>query len=123
MTWTTWFVLSLAAVALSYVVLNLLNERAQEAPMAGTDDVAEAQAHSLQHMADPYKASVEKGQSEVYLRSQIAEQTTAWVRRYGGPRVLTAMREWLDYMDRQVATMERHGMLHNDGPEAGKLGS
>lgn len=66
-------------------------------------------ASSLQPMTDPYKASVEKAQSEVNLRVQIAEQTTQWIRRFGGKRTLTAMREWLDYMDRQSA--------HTDGSE------
>lgn len=63
-------------------------------------------------------ATPETPKDEVYLRAQIAEQTTVWIRRFGGPRVLTAMREWLDYMDRQVATMERHA-AHSDGGEGG----
>lgn len=74
-------------------------------------------AGSMQPMADPYKTAVERRQNEVYLRSQIAEQTTTWIRRYGGPRVLTALREWLDYMDRQVEIMQQY---NGSGLEAGR---
>ena len=64
----------------------------------------------------PTAQAVEKAQSEVYLRVQIAEQTTHWIHRFGGRRTLTAMREWLDYMDRQAEISARiDGQEAHDG--------
>lgn len=59
-------------------------------------------AGSVQPMSDPYKAAAE-GKNEVYLRVTIAETMTTWIHRFGAPRVLAAMREWLDYVERTEA--------------------
>lgn len=40
-------------------------------------------------------------------------------RRWGTEAVLGYLKDWVAYMEKQIATMERHGMRHNDGGEGG----
>jgi hypothetical protein len=35
---------------------------------------------------------------------------------WGAETVLQHLKDWVAYMEGQIAIMERHGMLHNDGP-------
>lgn len=69
---------------------------------------------SMQVTTDPYKAAVEKSKSEVYLRSMIAEQTTSWFHRFGAPMVINALKEWIAYIDGQLAIIEKHGMATSE---------
>jgi hypothetical protein len=39
-------------------------------------------------------------------------------KRHGTEAVLQHLRDWVAYMDGQIAIMEKHQMLHNDGLDA-----